>query len=91
MKKQKPLKKFPSFKPDEEAERFVEEADLSEYDFSQFKPVHFELRKKDKQINLRMPSDLLDAVKQRAEEEGIPYQRYIRGVLENALKAQVDA
>ena len=36
-------KKIPAFESDEEAERFVDTADLSEYDFSQFKPVRFEL------------------------------------------------
>ena len=35
-------KKIPIFKTDEEAERFVETADLTEYDLSQFKPVRFE-------------------------------------------------
>ncbi len=29
-------KKIPTFESDEEAERFVEEADLTEYDLSQF-------------------------------------------------------
>lgn len=78
-------KKFPEFKSDEEAERFLEEEDLSEYDFSQFKPVHFELRKKDRQINLRLPEGLLQSVKDRAAHEGIPYQRFIRQALESAL------
>ena len=85
-------KQFPVFKTDEEAERFVDEADLSEYDFSQFKPVHFEMRRKDKQINLRLPSDLLEAVKKQAEDNGIPYQRLIRRAIEDALKVRnVDA
>ena len=35
-------KKIPVFKTDMEAEAFVETADLSEYDFSQFKAVRFE-------------------------------------------------
>jgi hypothetical protein len=39
----KPLKKFPLFLTDEEAEHFVDEADLSEYDFSGFKRMKFEL------------------------------------------------
>ena len=42
----KELKPFPVFKTDEEAEKFVDEADLSEYDFSQFKPARFEFAKK---------------------------------------------
>jgi hypothetical protein len=42
----KDLKPFPELKSDEEAEEFVGRADLSEYDFSQFKPPHFEFGKK---------------------------------------------
>jgi len=79
------LKKFPRFETDEEAERFVDEADLSEYDFSEFKPMRFELRRKDKQINIRMPEDMLDAVKARAKARDIPYQRFIREAIEDAL------
>jgi len=78
-------KQIPDFKSDEDLEKFVEEADLTEYDLSGFKPVHFELRKKNKQINLRIPEDLLQAVKNDAAQKGIPYQRYIRSILEQAV------
>ncbi len=37
-------KKIPTFKSDREAERFVDTADLSEYDLSAFKPVKFKFR-----------------------------------------------
>jgi len=36
-------KKIPVFKTDEEVEAFIENADLSEYDLSEFKPFRFEL------------------------------------------------
>ncbi len=36
------LKQFPVLRTDEEAEDFVANADLGEYDFSQFKPMRFE-------------------------------------------------
>ena len=42
----KKLKQFPILTSDEEAEHFLENADLTEYDFSQFKPMHFELQPK---------------------------------------------
>ena len=61
-------KKVPSFKTDEEAEEFVATADLSEYDLSDMTPVHFELRKKDRSVSLRLPETLYEAVKQRAED-----------------------
>lgn len=79
------LKTFPRFYSDEEAERFVDEADLSEYDFSGFKPMRFELRRKDKQVNIRLPEAMLDAVKARAKERDVPYQRFIREAIEKAL------
>ena len=40
--KKEKLKPFHRFDTDEEAERFVETADLSEHDFSGFKPARFE-------------------------------------------------
>ncbi len=81
-------KKLPILKSDEAAEAFVESADLSTYDLSGGKPVRFEFAKKDKSVTLRMPSSLLGALKEKADQENMPYQRYIRRVLENALAAE---
>ncbi len=78
-------KKIPSFKSDEEAERFVDSADLSEYDLSGLKPVKFEFEKKSAQLNMRLPKALLDAVKKRSAKRGIPYTRFIREAVETAL------
>ena len=78
-------KKFPVFKTDEAAARFVDTADLTEYDFSQFKTVNFEFEKKTAQINMRVPKQLLDAVKDRAKARGIPYTRFVREAMEMAL------
>jgi len=78
-------KKFPELKTDAEAERFVATADLGNYDFSDMKPMRFELRRKDKTVSLRLPESLLDAVRQRAERAGMPYQRFIRMAVERAL------
>ena len=84
-KKAKKLKPFPRFNTDEEAERFVETADLSEYDFSGFKPVRFEFEPKAAQINMRVPQSLLDAPKERARHRGIPYTRFIRELMEREV------
>ena len=78
-------KTFPEFKTDAEAERFVATADLSAYDFSDMKPMRFELRRKDKPVSLRLPEALLDAVRARADRAGVPYQRFIRMAVERAL------
>ncbi|MEJ2326748.1 MAG: BrnA antitoxin family protein [Chromatiaceae bacterium] len=78
-------KSLPRLATDEEAERFVDEADLSEYDLSGFKPVGFEFEKKSARINMRLPEPMLDAVKAKALARGIPYQRFIREAIERAL------
>ena len=68
-----------------EAERFVDTADLAEYDLSGLRPVRFEFEKKTAQLNMRLPASLLDAVKRRASARGIPYTRFIREAVETAL------
>ena len=84
-KKDKEPKQFPRFETDEEAERFVETADLSEYDFSEFRPARFEFEPKAAQINMRVPRSLLDALKERARHRGIPYTRFIRELMEREV------
>ncbi len=69
---------------DDEAEASLEQ-DLSDLDFSQFKRVHFEFAKKTAQINVRLPEALLDAVKKKSSARGIPYTRFIREALEQAI------
>jgi predicted DNA binding CopG/RHH family protein len=80
-------KAMPHFDSDEEMERFVESANLGEYDLTGFVPMHFELRRKDARINMRVAATQLSAVKQEAAREGIPYQRFIRNAIDNALRA----
>ena len=76
----------PKMTSDEEAERFLDQ-DLSDLDFSQFKPVRFEFAPKVERINMRLPKALLLAVKEMAAAEGLPYQRFIRQTLERAVTA----
>jgi predicted DNA binding CopG/RHH family protein len=86
MEKAPKLKKLPTFKSDREAEHFVDKADLSEYDLSGGEFVRFELKPKDKSVNLRLPGQLLEAVRKRAKRAGLPYQRFIRMALEEAVR-----
>jgi predicted DNA binding CopG/RHH family protein len=78
-------KKIPSFKSDRAAAAFVDRADLSQYDLSGARLVRFEIKRKDKSINLRLSEELYDAVRQRAARAGLPYQRFIRLALEQAV------
>ena len=87
MKKPK-LKKLPPLLTDKDAEEFIDHADLSDYDLSGFKPMRFEFQAKSAQINMRLPQQLLDAVKARAGREGMPYQRFIRQTLEQAVASR---
>jgi predicted DNA binding CopG/RHH family protein len=48
-------------------------------------PLRYEVRPKGRSINLPLSEDLLSAIKSRAAEEGVPYQRFIRMALEDAL------
>jgi predicted DNA binding CopG/RHH family protein len=77
-------KKVPKLKTDAAAEAFLAR-DLSNLDFSQFKPMRFEFDKKTARVNMRLPQRLLDAVKKRARSRKIPYQRLIREALETAV------
>ena len=81
------VRKVPVLKTDEEAEAFLMQ-DLSDLDFSQFKPLQFEFEKKEAQLNMRVPRPLLDAVKDRAKARGIPYTRYIRMLMERDIAAK---
>jgi predicted DNA binding CopG/RHH family protein len=74
-------RRVPKMTTDEEAEAFLDQ-DLSDLDFSQFKPVRFEFERKSAQLNMRIPQSLLDALKVKANERGIPYTRYIRELME---------
>jgi predicted DNA binding CopG/RHH family protein len=77
-------KKIPRLKSDRQAEAFLAQ-DLSNLDFSQFKPARFEFEKKEEQINMRVPKRLLAVVKARARARGVPYTRFIREALEQAV------
>jgi predicted DNA binding CopG/RHH family protein len=78
---------MPSLRSDAAAEKFVNTADLSQYDLSGFKPMRFELARKEAALNMRLPAALMDAVRAKAKAAGIPYARYVRMVLEADIAA----
>lgn len=79
------LKKLPILRTDRQAEAFIANSDLSQYDLSGLRPVEFEFGKKSARISMRLPEPLLAAVKRRASSRGIPYQRFIRETVEKAV------
>ena len=79
-------KPLPKLKSDKEAEAFVAKSDLTDYDLSGLRMVRFEFQPKDQRVNMRLPRPLLDAVKATAAKAGVPYQRFIRRALEDAVQ-----
>ncbi len=79
-------KKLPRLRSDKEAEDFVEKADLTEYDLSAMRAIRFEFQPKSERVNMRVPRQLLDAVRASAAKAGVPYQRFIRQALEDAVQ-----
>jgi predicted DNA binding CopG/RHH family protein len=78
-------RKVPRMKTDEEVEAFLDQ-DLSDLDFSQFKPMRFEFENKAARVNMRLPKGQLEAVKSEARKRGIPYQRFIRELIDRGLQ-----
>ena len=79
-------KKLPHFRSDKAAAEFVAKADLTEYDLSEMRPMQFEFQAKSERVNMRLPRQLLDAVRASAAKAGVPYQRFIRQALEDAVQ-----
>ena len=77
--------KLPILTTDKEAEDFIDNADLTEYDLSELTPVRFEFQLKERSITMRLSEPLLEAIKEEAGRSGMPYQRFIRQTLENAV------
>ena len=78
------MKIVPHLTTDDEAEAFLAQ-DLSGLDFQQFKRVTWEAEPKSARINMRLPEALMNALKAKAAQRGIPYQRLIREALEREL------
>lgn len=78
--------KMPHFKTDEELEAFIEQEDLSPYlHKGNFSQITFEFEPKTAKINLRVTPNLLASIKKKAKAAKLPYQRYIRHVLEREV------
>jgi predicted DNA binding CopG/RHH family protein len=67
-------RKLPAFKTDEEAARFLDRKDLSDYiNVENMVPAHLEFERKTKNLTMRMPAALLEAVKARAGRQGYAF------------------
>ena len=78
-------KSLEKIKTDKHAEEILE-GDFSDYiDKDHFQKTSFEFKAKDKAITMRLSAELLQAFKNRAEKEGIHYQKLMRHALETFL------
>ncbi len=77
---------IPTFKNEDEERAFWATADLTDY----LEPADFEsasfpnLKPTSRSISIRFPEYVLDAVKERANKMGIPYQALIKEAVVNA-------
>ena len=80
-------KPWPTLSTDEAAVKFVDEADLSEFDWSKAVPVTMEFRKKNGQLNVRMPEDELTKIRAAADREGMPLSRFVRLMISRGMQS----
>jgi predicted DNA binding CopG/RHH family protein len=83
----KTTKTIPIFKNEEEERKFWAESDTLDYiDSSKVKRVRFSnLKKSTKSISIRLPLDMLDDLKIKANSIDVPYQSFIKMLLKEGL------
>ena len=86
----KTTKTIPTFKNENEEREFWEQNDTTEYfDTSKVKMVRFpNLKKTTKSISIRLPVDMLDELKVKANSMDVPYQSFIKMLLQEGLRAK---
>ena len=85
----KKLKTIPEFKDETEEASFWETHDITDYfDMDRVKKVRFSnLKKTTKSISLRLPVDMIEELKVKANAMDVPYQSLIKVLLTKALKS----
>ena len=85
----KTTKTIPTFKNIEEERIFWETHDTLDYvDTSKVKKVRFpNLKKTTKSISIRLPVDMIDELKVKANSMDVPYQSFIKMLLKKGLQA----
>ena len=83
----KTTKIIPTFKDENEEREFWENSDTLDYfDASKVRRVRFpNLKKTTKSISIRLPVDMLDELKVKANSMDVPYQSFIKMLLQEGL------
>ena len=86
----KTTKTIPTFKDENEEREFWENNDTTEFfDVSKAKMIRFpNLKKTTKSISIRLPVDMLDELKVKANSMDVPYQSFIKMLLQDGLNAK---
>jgi len=87
----KQFKTIPKFKNEDEEREFWANHDLSDY-FDYFRPVELDLSKlkpSTESISLRLPSFLLERIKQLANSKDVPYQSLIKIFLADRVNKEL--
>lgn len=87
MSETKKPKEWPTLSSDEAAVEFVDQADLSEFDWSQAVPIKMEFRKKNSQLNVRLPESELEKVKIAAQSQNMPLSRFVRLMIARGMQS----
>ncbi len=84
----KNMKKIPTFNSEKDEREFWELHDSMEFiDWKEAKKALFpNLKKSTKTISLRLPADMLDKIKIKANTLDIPYQSLIKMVIQRGLQ-----
>ncbi len=86
----KTTKIIPTFKDENEERSFWENNDTLDYfDASKVKMARFpNLKKTTKSISIRLPVDMIDALKVKANSMDVPYQSLIKMLLQEGLASK---
>jgi len=84
--------KIPKFKNEDEERDFWNNIDLSKYyNSNDFKEASFpNLKPSTKTISLRLPLSMLDDIKVAANKKDVPYQSYIKVILDEKIRQETD-
>lgn len=91
MKKNKKIDPIPRFKNEDEEREFWANHDSTDY-LDQFKPVKLDLsdlKPSTESISLRLPSFLLERIKQIANFKDVPYQSLMKIFLAEKVKEEL--
>lgn len=73
---------------DEAAQKFLAEVDLTQYDLSGGVPLsQFEFLAKNANVHFRLPQAQLEEIKTEAQRRGVPYQRFMRELLQRGMRS----